>query len=65
MTDINYRTLRGIDGYLAAFPNALRGLEGRRLRNVVEVVHSVVCSKVGGPPRTTLPLSLTERIGAV
>ena len=29
MTDINYRTLRGIDGYLAAFPNAPRGLEGR------------------------------------
>ena len=42
MTDINYRTLRGIDGYLAAFPNALRGLEGRRLRNVVEAVHSGV-----------------------
>lgn len=40
MTDIDYRTLRGIDGYLAAFPNALRGLEGRRLRNVVEAVHS-------------------------
>ena len=42
MTDINYRTLRGIDGYLAAFPNALRGLEGRHLRNVVEAVHSGV-----------------------
>ena len=42
MTDINYPTLRGIDGYLAAFPNALRGLEGRRLRNVVEAVHSGV-----------------------
>ena len=42
MTEINYRTLRGIDGYLAAFPNALRGLEGRRLRNVVEAVHSGV-----------------------
>lgn len=42
MTDINYRRLRGIDGYLAAFPNALRGLEGKRLRNVVEAVHSGV-----------------------
>ena len=42
MTEINYRTLHGIDGYLAAFPNALRGLEGRRLRNVVEAVHSGV-----------------------
>ena len=39
MTDINYRTLRGIDGYLAAFPNAPRGLEGRHLHNVVEAVH--------------------------
>ena len=34
--------IKGIDGYLAAFPNALRGLEGRRLRNVVEAVHSGV-----------------------
>lgn len=42
MTDINYRTLRGIDGYLAAFPYALQGLEGKRLHNVVEAVHSGV-----------------------
>lgn len=42
MTDIDYRTLRGIDGYLSAFPNALRGLEGKRLCNVVEAVHSGV-----------------------
>ena len=42
MTDINYRTLRGIDGYLAAFPNALRGLEDSRLRNVADAVHSGV-----------------------
>ena len=42
MTDIDYRTLRGIDGYKAAFPNALGGLKGRRLRNVVEAVHSGV-----------------------
>lgn len=42
MTDIDYRTLRSIDGYLAAFPHALRGLEGKRLRTVVEAVHSGV-----------------------
>ncbi|WP_426707155.1 hypothetical protein [Corynebacterium auriscanis] len=42
MTENNYRTVRSIDAYLATFPNALRGLEGRRLRIVVEAVHSGV-----------------------
>lgn len=36
------RTLRGIYGYLAAFPNAVPGLEGKRLRNALEAVHSGV-----------------------
>ncbi|WP_273352579.1 hypothetical protein [Corynebacterium resistens] len=42
MTENSYRTVRSIDAYIAAFPNALRGLEGRRLRNLVEAVHSGV-----------------------
>ena len=42
MTDTNYRTLRGIDGYVAAFPNGLRGLEDKRLRTVVEAMHNSV-----------------------
>lgn len=55
MTDINYRTLRGIDGYKAAFPNALGGLEGKRLRNVEEAPCTVARSKAGSPPRKPLP----------
>lgn len=42
MTVVDYSTLRGVEGYKAAFPNALRGLEGKRLRSVVEAVHSGV-----------------------
>ena len=42
MTDTNYHTLRGIDGYVADFPNGLRGLEDKRLRTVVEAMHSSV-----------------------
>jgi len=42
MTVVDYSTLRGVEGYKAAFPNALRGLEGMRLRTVVEAVHSGV-----------------------
>lgn len=42
MTVVDYSTLRGVEGYKAAFPNALRGLEGKRLRAVVEAVHSGV-----------------------
>ncbi|MBF4554396.1 hypothetical protein [Corynebacterium suicordis] len=42
MTVVDYSTLRGVEGYKAAFPNALRGLEGKRLRAVVEGVHSGV-----------------------
>ena len=37
MTVVDYSTLRGVEGYKAAFPNALRGLEGKRLRSVVEL----------------------------
>ena len=42
MTSIHYRTPHGLEGYKQAFPNALRCLEGQRLRSVVEAVHSGV-----------------------
>lgn len=42
MAAIDHSTLRGVEGYKAAFPNALRGLEGKQLRSVVEAVHSGV-----------------------
>lgn len=42
MAVVDYSTLRGVEGYKAAFPNALRGLEGKRLHSVVEAVHSGV-----------------------
>lgn len=42
MTSTHYRAPHGLEGYKQAFPNALRGLEGQRLRSVVEAVHSGV-----------------------
>ncbi|WP_462398774.1 hypothetical protein [Corynebacterium falsenii] len=42
MTSTEHRVPVGLEGYKKAFPNALRGLEGQRLRAVVEAVHSSV-----------------------
>lgn len=42
MSFVDFDTVRGVDGYFAAFPKALEGLAGKRLRAVVEAVHSGV-----------------------
>ncbi|MDO4915417.1 hypothetical protein [Corynebacterium sp.] len=42
MPTVDYNSLRGVDAYKAAFPNALQGLDAEHLHAVVEAVHSGV-----------------------